>query len=107
MIHNTGDKFVIEIGEVIERHSEPPLYKIAGFNALVFDEFGLNRLGKLTNGVDDGYMANLKQKDSFDDRKYWIATQTRFKLEYFPLLGTHVFLTQKEAERQIERLENK
>lgn len=63
MVHNTGDKFVIEIGEVIERHGEPPLYKIAGFNALVFDEFGLNRLGKLTNGVDDGYMANLKQKD--------------------------------------------
>ena len=52
MVHNTGDKFVIEIGEVIERHGEPPLYKIAGFNALVFDEFGLNRLGKLTNGVD-------------------------------------------------------
>lgn len=24
MIHNTGDKFVIEIGEVIERHGEPP-----------------------------------------------------------------------------------
>lgn len=52
MVHNTGDKFVIEIGEVIERHGEPPLYKISGFNALVFDEFGLNKLGKLTNGVD-------------------------------------------------------
>lgn len=39
--------------------------------------------------------------------KYWIATQTRFKLEHFPLLGTHVFLIQEEAERQIERLENK
>ena len=62
MIHNTGDKFVIEIGEVIERHGEPPLYKIAGFNALVFDEFGLNKLGKLTNGVDVLYVRSAFRK---------------------------------------------
>ena len=65
------------------------------------------RLIKLPCAEGDVVWTIVQQKDSFDDRKYWIATQTRFKLEYFPLLGTHVFLTQKEAERQIERLENK
>lgn len=65
------------------------------------------RLIKLPCAEGDVVWTIVQQKDSFDDRKYWIATQTRFKLEHFPLLGTHVFLTQEEAERQIERLENK
>ena len=48
----------------------------------------------------------VRQRDSFDDRKYWIATQTRFKLEHLLRLGTQVFLTQEEAERAIEKLES-
>lgn len=65
------------------------------------------RLIKLPCAEGDVVWTIVQQKDSFDDRKYWIVTQTCFKLEHFPLLGTHVFLTQEEAERQIERLENK
>ena len=65
------------------------------------------RLIKLPCADGDIVWTIVRQRDSFDDRKYWIATQTRFKLEHFSLLGTQVFLTQKEAERQIERLENK
>lgn len=65
------------------------------------------RLIKLPCADGDIVWTIVQQRDSFDDRKYWIATQTRFKLEHFPLLGTQVFLTQKEVERQIERLENK
>lgn len=65
------------------------------------------RLIKLPCAEGDVVWTIVQQKDSFDDRKYWIATQTRFKLEHFPFLGTQIFLTQEEAERQIERLENK
>lgn len=53
-----GDKFVIEIGEVFkatgtymaygceENEYEENLYRVKGFNSLVFDDNGLNRLEK-------------------------------------------------------------
>lgn len=44
-----GDKFVIEIGEIILDKSDKLLYKIKGFNTLVFDDFGINRLMKKSN----------------------------------------------------------
>lgn len=47
----------------------------------------------------------VRQRDSFDDREYWFATQTHFKLDHLHLLGKWVFLTQEEAERAIEKLE--
>lgn len=64
------------------------------------------RLIKLPCAEGDVIWTIVQQKDSFDDRKYWIATQTRFKLEHFLRLGTQVFLTQEEAERAIEKLES-
>lgn len=39
-----GDKYVIEIEEVIRRNGAPQIARIKGFNALVFDEFGLKKL---------------------------------------------------------------
>lgn len=54
MKYNVGDKFVIEIGEVFnngltfESDNTPcELYRIKGFNSLVFDKNGLNKLKKL------------------------------------------------------------
>lgn len=51
-----GDKYIIEIEEVLERNLpsdgtlpfDPPtrLYRIKGFNSLVFDEHGLSKLEK-------------------------------------------------------------
>lgn len=53
-----GDKFIIEIGEVFtakgtymaygceENEYEENLYRIKGFNSLVFDDNGLNKLEK-------------------------------------------------------------
>lgn len=41
--HSPGDKFVIEIESVITAGGGT-LYKIKGFNALVFDDFGIGRL---------------------------------------------------------------
>lgn len=92
-----------------------PAEEMDGYDTLVamqklahyedFEEQG--RLIKLPCAEGELVWTIVRQRDSFDDREYWLATQTRFKLEHFPLLGTHVFLTQEEAERQIERLENK
>lgn len=39
-----GDKFVIEVGEIILSKDGKLLYKIKGFNALVFDDVGISRL---------------------------------------------------------------
>ena len=39
---NVGDKFIIEIGEVFTEN----LYRVKGFNSLVFDDNVLNKLEK-------------------------------------------------------------
>ena len=48
--YNVGDKFIIEIETVVKDEEVPfglpVLYRIKGFNALVFDEFGLDKLQK-------------------------------------------------------------
>ena len=48
-----GDKFIIEIAEILKQPQfpgdpvEPPaLYRIKGFGTLVFDEYGLSKLKK-------------------------------------------------------------
>ena len=45
--YKKGDKFIIELGEQVG-----DLWRSKGFNALVFDDFGLDRLGQLVQGVD-------------------------------------------------------
>lgn len=51
--YNVGDKFIIEIVESIIGDANnceeisPRLYRIKGFNALVFDEYGLDKLEKV------------------------------------------------------------
>lgn len=51
--YNKGDTFAIEIAEVHTHYtydSKPyPLYRIKGFNSLVFDEYGLDKLKKIDN----------------------------------------------------------
>lgn len=63
------------------------------------------RLIKLPCAEGDIVWTIVRQRDSFDDREYWLATQTHFKLDHLHLLGKWVFLTQDEAERAIEKLE--
>lgn len=49
-MHKVGDKFIIEIGEIYapkDSNSNSPsfnLYRIEGFNSLVFDDFGIQKL---------------------------------------------------------------
>lgn len=42
--YKVGDKFIIEIAEVYEGATSEPLYRIKGFNSLVFDKDGLDKL---------------------------------------------------------------
>lgn len=46
MIANIGDKFVIEIDQIFENAGKT-LYRMKGFNTLVFDETGLLKLARL------------------------------------------------------------
>lgn len=46
MIANIGDKFVIEIDQIFE-NADKTLYRVKGFNTLVFDEAGLLKLARL------------------------------------------------------------
>ena len=46
MIANVGDKFVIEIDQIFENDGKT-LYRVKGFNTLVFDEAGLLKLARL------------------------------------------------------------
>ena len=39
-----GDKYIIEIEEVIRRNGAPQIARVKGFNALVFDKYGLEKL---------------------------------------------------------------
>ena len=43
-MYKKGDKFVIEIGDEYKSESGNVLYRIKGFNSLVFDKGGLDRL---------------------------------------------------------------
>lgn len=45
--YNKGDKFIIELDEQMGN-----LWRVKGFSTLVFDNFGLDRLGQLVQGVD-------------------------------------------------------
>lgn len=52
-MYKKGDKFVIEIDRVfLDDARDTVLYAIQGFDALVFDRYGLDRLSQLVNGVD-------------------------------------------------------
>ena len=65
------------------------------------------RLIELPCAEGDIVWTIVRQRDSFDDSEYWLATQTHFKIEHFPLLGRWIFFTQEEAERAIEKLEGR
>ena len=61
-----GDKYIIEIENVIGSDSNP-LARIKGFNALVFDQNGLDRLKKLDGVLRSyslGYMYGLKEAEA-------------------------------------------
>ncbi len=76
-MYKVGDKFEIEIAEVFnddELREDRKLYRIMGFNSLVFDRVGLNKLKKAkdsqraiekayADGKMDGYMQGRKEAE--------------------------------------------
>lgn len=67
--YKVGDKFVVEIGDIYETTSNLPfedeLYKISGFNSLVFNDFGLDKLDKLDSDYITDNFTEL-QDDLYD-----------------------------------------
>ena len=76
--YKVGDKFLIEIAEVYENvlngidafeaAISEPLYKIKGFNSLVFDKNGLDKLEKLKESLPIPYSEAYKKgmSDTWD-----------------------------------------
>ena len=68
-MYKKGDKFVIEIESVIvDEKGKILLYTIKGFNALVFDQYGLDKLSQMVNGVDT-YSKNTGYAEGLIDGK--------------------------------------
>lgn len=76
--YKVGDKFIIEIAEVYENvlsdvdvfeaTTSEPLYRIKGFNSLVFDKNGLDKLEKLKESLPIPYSEAYKKgmNDTWD-----------------------------------------
>lgn len=72
--YNEGDKFVIEIEEKYNSQTTPfseELYKIKGFNSLVFDDNGLNKIQKINpqleiEDIDDMLAEYDLKKESYE-----------------------------------------
>lgn len=43
-MYKKGDKFIVEVDSVFTNDKGTRLYRIKGFNSLIFDECGLNKL---------------------------------------------------------------
>jgi hypothetical protein len=76
--YKTGDKFVIEIGA--ERLGDPILYRIKGFNALMFDDNGLDRLERF----DADAKANADYNSGYEDglRDAWECVRHILRMEW-------------------------
>ena len=76
MEYKVGDRFIIEIGEIYYNDAGgAPLYRVKGFNSLVFDGSGLSKLQKIEAvgaqetefrigdivSIDERYYGELKQ----------------------------------------------
>lgn len=64
-----GDKYIIEIEEVIRRNGAPQIARIKGFNTLVFDKYGLEKLEPYIwektyiHGYRDGKKAAMNESE--------------------------------------------
>lgn len=77
MEYKAGDKFEIEIEETADCNCEPwRLYKIKGFNSLVFDQKGLDQLAK----IDPKQTEGIKIGDSVEviDCGLWYSRYTEW-----------------------------
>lgn len=59
--YRSGDRFVIEVESVLTGDDGKPLYKIKGFNALVFDDNGLDRLERKEDAEAQKFAAKKRE----------------------------------------------
>lgn len=66
--YNVGDKFMIEIDKKVRGSASDPdnLYRIKGFNSLVFDDFGLDKLNKAPVRLYTDREVETKKKESYN-----------------------------------------
>jgi len=68
-----GDKYIIEIEEVIRRNGAPQIARIKGFNALVFDKYGLEKLEPYDGGEKvyrKGYVDGINAVMNESEKKH-------------------------------------
>lgn len=83
--YNKGDKFVIEIDEVFNNGSfgeKGMLYKVKGFNTLVFDEYGLDKLTKMPRSEsEEVYVGDVLQHR--EDKEVYVVVTALYDGGYF------------------------
>lgn len=68
-----GDKYIIEIEEVIRRNGAPQIARVKGFNALVFDKYGLEKLEPYDGGEKiyrKGYVDGINAVMNESEKKH-------------------------------------
>lgn len=80
--YKVGDKFLIEIQEVLTTQSDKNIYSIKGFETLTFNDDGLNKLERATNKTDIDWSQVAVDTPILvsDDKKDWF---TRYFALYF------------------------
>ena len=63
---NVGDKYIIEIDRLIKQPNGSVLFGVKGFNALVFDQYGLDKLEKTGKPFDKELNAYCDRHSCFD-----------------------------------------
>ena len=76
MNYKCGDKFIVEIGDILPLYGSQLLYVVKGFNTIVFDDFGLNKLDRLEDATAKAY-----EKGSRDQHAKNAATITNLLIE--------------------------
>ena len=69
--YSVGDKFVLQIGEVFVGQYGNTLYRMKGFNSLVFDEYGLDKLKETSSA--EKLIEEYAEKRVEDLRKQIVA----------------------------------
>lgn len=106
---NIGDKFVIEIEDVLTSSVDPAMhrYRIKGFASLVFDDYGLGKLAPYTEPVEEpapapfayrmGDEVEVVFSDGAADKALYLSPASDGK-HYVQPYGKNFFIVRHESE---------
>ena len=107
---NIGDKFVIEIEDVLTSSVDPAMhrYRIKGFASLVFDDYGLGKLTPYTAPVEEpepepptfqkGDEVNVHYSDNTTGKALYMCPAVDGKHYLLPLDGKDYFIVRDGKE---------